>query len=256
MARHRSPNYPVVNLMSALEYLDRLHAYAKGRHPVPVADAIKEAWGMKLGSAYGLQVVAAVKAFGLIEDKGSKASRQIQVSELGSKIRGGHTDRERLLKQAALLPPLHRELWDKFAKDTGLPPQATLRQYLVFDREGHRFNEATVAGFIEEFEQTVSFAKLTTGDIITEKNGDSDDPEDEDVETLIDPSLKDKEPKPKLPQPAAGLKDFPLYTASQKGALYVPARMTKAEFALVKKQLESYLLVIEATSVDGEPSEN
>src|SRR5262245_48557307 len=109
MPRHRSPNYPVVNLQSALEYLDKLWAYAKGRHPVPIGSAAVDAWGMKPGSAYGLQVVGALKSFGLIEDKGSKETRQIMVSDVGAKIRGGHSDRDSLLKEAALAPPIHRE---------------------------------------------------------------------------------------------------------------------------------------------------
>jgi hypothetical protein len=59
-----------------------------------------------------------------------------------------------------------------------------------------------------------------------------------------------------LPPPAAGMKDFPLYTSGPKGALYAPAKMSKADFELFKKQLESCLLVIEATSVEADAPPN
>lgn len=52
-----------------------------------------------------------------------------------------------------------------------------------------------------------------------------------------------------LPPASEGLKDFPLYTSGPKGVLYAPSTMSKTDFDLFKRQLESYLLVIEATSV-------
>lgn len=235
MARHRSPNYPVVNLQSALEYLDRLHQYSKGRHPVPVVDAINEAWGMKPGSAYGLQVVAALKSFGLIEDKGSLESRQIQISELGAKIRGGHNSREQLIKEVALMPPLHRELWDTFSKDGGLPPQATLRQYLLFDREGHTFNEAKVSGFIEEFEQTVSFAKLAAGDIMDGVQGDRSDTETDDNQPPPKDSLRHKA---KARTMAAGTKEDVFSLDEGAVVLTWPERLSKASAEDLKDWLE------------------
>jgi hypothetical protein len=43
--------------------------------------------------------------------------------------------------------------------------------------------------------------------------------------------------------------EFPLYTPSGKGALSVPAQMTKKAFELLKRQIENSLSVIEATAV-------
>ena len=52
---------------------------------------------------------------------------------------------------------------------------ASLRQYLLFDREGNRFNESAVGPVIEEFQETVTFAKLGADDgrqpADTSKNG-------------------------------------------------------------------------------------
>ena len=82
------------------------------------------------------------------------------MSEAGAKIRGGHSDRDQLLQAAALSPKIHAELWDEFGTEDTLPPASALRQYLVFDREGNRFNESSVDDFIAEFLETVKFANL------------------------------------------------------------------------------------------------
>ena len=158
--RNRSPNYPVISLKSALTYLDKLHDFANGQHPVPMLSVFEGAWEMKKGSAYGKQVVAALKAFGLITDEGTGDGRKIRVSDDGSKIRGKHTDRPALLKKAAIAPKIHKELWGEFASGDGLPPAVTMRQYLVFDRRGNRFNEASVDDFIAEFVETIKFAEI------------------------------------------------------------------------------------------------
>lgn len=159
LKRSRSPNYPVVGLQGALEYLDTLYKFG-GSHLVPMSAVVEEAWGMKSGSTYGKQVVAALLAFGLIEDTGSGETRKVRVSDAGAKIRGDHSNRPLLLKNAALLPKIHSELWAEFGNGDSLPPKAAMRQYLVFDRTGNRFNESSVDDFIDKFVATVEFAKL------------------------------------------------------------------------------------------------
>jgi len=178
--RNRSPNYPVVNLKSAIAYTEKLHAYANGQHFVPLHAAFEDAWGMKKGSAYGKQVVAAIKAFGLVDETGSGDARQIRISDTGDKIRGGHSDRDRLLRQAAIAPKLHAELWSEFGGNGNLPPDASMRQYLVFDRDGNRFNESSVGDFIAEFRETVDFAALfkSQGGHLVEESKDEVVPED------------------------------------------------------------------------------
>ena len=111
--RERSPNYPVMSLKSGVDYVRKLHKYAK-HHWVPLDSAFVEAWGMKAGSAYGKQVVAALKAFGLASDQGSGAKRQVCVTETGAKIVDGHTSGDSLLREAALQPKLHAELWERY----------------------------------------------------------------------------------------------------------------------------------------------
>jgi hypothetical protein len=79
------------------------------------------------------------------------------------------------LKTAALLPTIHKEIVDHFG-DAGLPADALLEQYLVWDRpEGQRFNPATVRKFIESFRETLSYAGVSSADIIEADPGDEDD---------------------------------------------------------------------------------
>ena len=58
-------------------------------------------------------------------------------------------------KEAALLPKLHKELWEKWGAD--LPSDPSVRHYLVTDRG---FNEKTVGDFIAEYKATLDFAEL------------------------------------------------------------------------------------------------
>jgi hypothetical protein len=195
--RNRSPNYPVVSLKAALEYLEQLRKFANGTYYVPLSPAIEDAWQMKAGSSYGKQVAAALKAFGLVEDKGSGDSRSIRVSEAGAKILGSHSDRPKLLREAAIRPSVHKELWTHFNGD--FPPDVTLRQYLLFDREGNKFSEGAVDDFLKEFRDTLEFAKLGKSDTMA---GDSE--AEGDGEHAIKPGdwiQRESEGQRRLPSP-------------------------------------------------------
>lgn len=184
--KNRSPNAPAVSLKSALNYTSKLRKYANGMHPVPINDVLKDVWDMKPQSAYGRQVVAALISFGLASDEGKGEKRMVKVSELGAKIDADHSDRDALLKKAAVTPPIHDELWKRYGSE-GLPPDATMRQYLVWDREGNKFNEATVDEFLGQFRETIDFADLKpTGTM--DRNANTDAPEEahSNLETAIE----------------------------------------------------------------------
>ncbi len=119
------------------------------------------------GGGAGNQVVAAMKAYGLVDVTGQGNDRKVRLSTEGDRIVRNAPDRENLLKTAALRPPIHRELWDHFQDQGGIPPSNDLlKHYLVWDRPEPRFNDRTVDGFIADFRDTLAFAKLETGDII------------------------------------------------------------------------------------------
>lgn len=187
--KHRSPNYPYIGLEKALERAFQIYEKAKFNF-VPLA-FVHQLWGYK--EAVGNQVVAALKSFGLAEVKGEKESRQVRISELGQKILRNHPQRDLLLKEAALKPDLHEEIWGMYAGD--LPDNSVIRTYLVWER---KFNEDSVDSFIAQFRATIAFAGLAVSDNIANEENQPPSWEKSDMSnTGAKPALyKEAEEKP------------------------------------------------------------
>jgi len=148
----RSPSFPFVGLREAL---DRARAFyeAEQRNAARPETAAAH-WGYSPKSSGGKQTIAALRSFGLLEGdalvKLSGRALRILLDE-----RDGSEERERLLKQAALMPPLHSKLWERYGPE--LPSPQTLRLSLILD-EG--FNENSVDDFLTEYKETLEFARL------------------------------------------------------------------------------------------------
>jgi hypothetical protein len=148
----RSPSFPFISLREAL---DRARAFyeAEQRNAARPETAAAH-WGYSPKSSGGKQTVAALRSFGLLEGdtavKLSGRALRILLDE-----REASEERERLLKQAALLPPLHSRMWERYGAE--LPSSQTLRLSLILD-EG--FNENSVDDFLAEYKETLEFAKL------------------------------------------------------------------------------------------------
>lgn len=161
----RSPNYPAIALDTALGYALKVYEQAQ-RHPVPVKTVVEKYWEMRTESSYAQQVLAAVKSFGLLAITGKGDGRMASVTAEAAKIVSNHSDRAKLLKQASLMPQLHAELWQKWGGN--LPPNETMAQYLVHDREP-RFNTKSVGVFLQEFRATIAFAGLDSSDTMSDE---------------------------------------------------------------------------------------
>lgn len=158
-ARHRSPNFPALSLEKAVDRAKELYDSFK-LNSIPER-AVHEKWRYAAFGSQGLLCVAALKAYGLIIIEGSGKQRKIAISETGRRIILNAADREGLLKEAALLPPISKEIWEHF--DGFLPKKdEDLRSYLVVEK---RFNEQSVARFISDFRDTIAFTKLDSGSI-------------------------------------------------------------------------------------------
>ena len=166
-ARHRSPNFPAINLGDAIDRVNQLYQKDK-LHQIPVAVA-HQRWGYKPYGSQGEQIVAALKSFGLAEVDGTGKSRTIRVSESARRVLLNATDAGEVLKRCAVNPAVYRDIWDKYGKE-GLPSDEVLKQHLVFEKS---FNEASVSDFIANFRKTISIAKLDSSDKI-----DGDDVKD------------------------------------------------------------------------------
>ena len=170
--RTRSPAYPFVNLETAItrakEFWDK-----EQRNAANVNVAMTH-WGFVAGSSNGAQTVAALTSFGLLQDEGIGDKRKVRLTPDALMIlldtRPDSTDRARLIKQAALAPKIHQQLWEKWGND--LPSDAQLRHTLLLDWPTP-FNENAVDGFIREYRDTISFAKLSKSDTLASEVKDN-----------------------------------------------------------------------------------
>ena len=176
----RSPSYPDIELQEAIEKARRLWV-GEHRNFAPLA-AIQQHWGYKANTGPGLRAVSALLKFGLLADRGRGENRQAKLTVLAIKIilddRPNSPDRDDAIREAALNPPIHRELWERYQGD--LPSDATLRYTLLTERG---FSEAGADALIREFKSTVEFAKLAESDIMADKpSGEGEEDRDKDQE--------------------------------------------------------------------------
>jgi len=151
----RSPSFPFVGLREAL---DRARSFyeAEQRNAARPETAAAH-WGYSAKSSGGKQTIAALRSFGLLDGdslvKLSGRALRILLDE-----REGSEERLRLVQQAALMPPVHARLWERYGAE--LPSAQTLRLSLILD-EG--FNENSVDDFLTEYRETLEYARLLTG---------------------------------------------------------------------------------------------
>lgn len=98
-------------------------------------------WKYGAKSSGGLQTIAALKSYGLMEDAGKGPDRKVRLTEVALRIlldtRPDSQERVQLLSAAATAPAQFAEIHR--ANPDGLPSTATLRHYLIFDK---RFTES------------------------------------------------------------------------------------------------------------------
>ncbi len=156
-ARTRSPSYPYLDLQGALEKAAALWQ-AEGRHAASIG-VVMQHWGYKEESSTGYSCVAALKKFGLVDHEGMGETRQIKLSGLALRIlldeNPQSDERRAALREAALAPRIHAELWERYGVD--LPSDQSLKRFLVLERS---FNEASVDELLAEYKQTMAFAAL------------------------------------------------------------------------------------------------
>ena len=167
----RSPSYPGIALDKAIDRAEVLRK--EERHNFAPVNAILDHWGYKPGSGLGLVNLAALAKFGLLEYEGSGDNRQARLTELAMTIllsTGGSAEHREAILKAALNPPIHAELWKQYA--TELPSPTNMRFQLM--RQGFLDNAA--GDLVQEYIETVTFAKLLESDDISEGSTDKHPP--------------------------------------------------------------------------------
>src|SRR3954453_12451476 len=153
MPGKRSPSFPFINLREALARAKVLYG-AEHRNEAPL-DSVARHWGYSANSSATNRTVAALVALGLLEVNDRKARLTERAIHILADEREPSPERERLIREAALLPSLHRKLWEKYGGD--FPSEATLRHHLI-TAEG--FNKGSVSDFIRLFRETLELVGL------------------------------------------------------------------------------------------------
>jgi len=157
----RSPSFPFIGLREALDRARTFYEAEQRNAARPETAAAH--WGYSAKSSGGKQTIAALRAFGLLDGdtlvKLSGRALRILLDE-----REGSEERLRLVQQAAVMPPVHARLWERYGAQ--LPSPQTLRLSLILD-EG--FNENSVDDFLTEYRETLEYAKLVLTGLREEK---------------------------------------------------------------------------------------
>lgn len=171
----RSPAYPYLSLETAIARARTFYEKEK-RNPAPVTVAATH-WGYESKSSGATQTAAALISFGLMQDEGTGEKRKLKLTETALKIlldvRSDSTERNELIRQAALAPKVHRQIWTQYPNGIS---NENLKHALVFEWQPP-FNENSVDGFIKEFRDTIKFAKLTESDKVSSEDGANGGPE-------------------------------------------------------------------------------
>ena len=134
--KQRSPSYPAIDLQAALARAEQLHA-REGRHWAPVV-AVLDAWGYNPKSSGGLLAIAALKRYGLLDDRGALGRAGVAVA---------HRDGDRLLQRRDVphLGVLPERVEEPLLDRAGVPEHVrdAVGEQLLDDREasclaGHR----------------------------------------------------------------------------------------------------------------------
>lgn len=154
MARIRSPNYPSVSLVKAIELAHKvyLREHTHKAHPETVAKAI----GYTGLNGASLGAISALKKYGLLEEVGKEL--KISADALTILVDPVESlERAEAIKRCAFAPALFSELQKQYG-DT-LPSDENIRSFLL--RKG--FSPATVDGPIRSYRETMHLVSDLSG---------------------------------------------------------------------------------------------
>lgn len=154
--RHRSPNYPAIDLQTAIAKTQTFYA-TQQRNAIP-ANVATQTLGYSARNSEGKRVLSALVSFGLFEEETTNNVRHVKISPLGLNVlRHDHQPTVRLpfLRESAVNPSIYGEMVTKWPDE--LPSDLVIAQYLEFDKG---FNGMTVKRVIRTFRSTYAFADM------------------------------------------------------------------------------------------------
>jgi len=167
----RGPSYPYVNLEDAITLARKMYDYAK-RSAAPVESVITDAWKYSTTSSSGQKILAALKAYSLVEDvqaANSKPALKLSQRAIHILLEDQDTpERREEIKKAALSPKWYEYCWKTWGKE--MPP--AMKSNLLIE---HGFVDTTVDGFLKDYRKTMAFAGLLDEVIFSDPPSDEDD---------------------------------------------------------------------------------
>lgn len=162
MERERSPRYPGVPLATAVENVTALVQRRKQKVVTP--EEAVDAWGFKALSGPARSRLGALRQYGLLQPENGGLLR---ITDLGMTLALRERDSDDYMdavKQAALMPPLFKELWDT-KQDVS---DDALRLYLLRSKD---FSHDGASRLVSAYRTTISYANLAEGE---QPGGDDD----------------------------------------------------------------------------------
>jgi len=223
----KSTGYAVIDLADAIERAKKIYK-AETKNPADVSVLVRHiGYGGKSGPA--MAVLSSLNKYGLLEKVSPSnlklSKRALTIILLGSDAPEAIDE----IKQAALGPRIHRQIWDKFH---GFPSEANLKHYLIATI-GYNHNAAN--DVIPVYKKTIEFAKLSENDIIpseAESSLENGENEVKDTGVIKQDMIPQNNPQP-IPRGIVTREfSYPLMgglTASIK----VPFPMSKENFTLL-----------------------
>jgi hypothetical protein len=179
----RSPNFPYIDLPTAIQRVRVIYAH-EHRNATPLA-VVANHWDYSPTSSSTDKVIGALNAYGLVETEGSGDNRVVRLTERALDIledeREVSPDRDRVLREAALSPAIHRTIRDRFGRI--LPSDASLRTVLVRELD---FNPKAVSTVIANYRATIEYAGLDKDDTPGDNRGDE---KSEELSPQIEPGV-------------------------------------------------------------------
>ena len=186
----RSPSYPGISLRTAVGRA-RLVYEKEGRHAAPDSANTGHCGINSPTTAPPTHTYTALVKIGLLEAEGTGRDRTGKLTPLALDIL---LNPEPLpaIQKAALLPPIHREMWEHYGYS--LPSDENLRYRMV--AQGG-FTETGFQEFIRQYRDTIAFAQLPSADSLngeTDPSGGQDDDHKAQLppDDLLPPPPKDR----------------------------------------------------------------
>lgn len=242
-SRQRSRNFPMIDLVKALERL-RVLKEAGGGAYTPIEIAAKH-WGYSAKSSVLLRTVGALNQYRLLDEDGGGQARRIKPSSLATRILDHYDDtvRQAAIQEAALSPAVYRELWDRFSGE--LPPDETLEWELRHGELVGFVGATSVKDFIRTFRATLEFTGPSASGNMAPKGKTEKDVDPElSMEGSGDP-MAEASQNPMGQEPTGGAAQQTYFKVpvemkgSLRGIIGIPTPLTPAQWSKFEEALET-----------------